>query len=81
MPERSVSILTLTVEQRLNKLFGIKRNKIISKSPERVISFPPFGGLFLMPICRNIKPSKSTANRKTIQPIWNKEKHHERYKH
>jgi mycofactocin precursor len=41
---------------------NLKRFKIISKSPERVNSFPPFGGLFFMTIYPNITSPKSRFN-------------------
>jgi mycofactocin precursor len=37
---------------------NLKRIEINSKSPERVIGFPPFGGLFLMTISSIISPSE-----------------------
>jgi hypothetical protein len=40
------------------KLKRIDSIAIIPKSPERVIGFPPFGGLFLMARSWIIKPSE-----------------------
>jgi hypothetical protein len=45
------------------------RINIISRSPERVNGFPPFGGLILTTFCPKINSSENNATETTIQPI------------